>query len=199
MVAAGKQKDGVIEVLDDIEAAAIQGGRQDPKPEVLVLGRYRNGESDLPARNEHALQIEFSTVHSAKGREADYGVVLMGGFPSRKQDDAILAMVLPPAKEEVAFGEERRLFYVATTRAKRGLYLIVDDRRPAPFVWELLESGGRLSQTRFIRAGCSASMPELLWRTHSVNQREEPPLHEPSDLPPPCATVQCLQQWLPAP
>ncbi len=140
VVAVKKQREGVIKVLDDIEAAAIQGGRQGQKPSVLVLGRYRKGRSDLPARNARPLQLEFSTVHSAKGRETDYGVVLMGGFPSRMPDDAILAMVLPPAKGEMAFGEERRLFYVATTRAKRGLYLVVDDRHPSPFVPELLES-----------------------------------------------------------
>jgi DNA helicase-4 len=150
-VRAKEQKEGVIEVLDDIEAAAIQGGGQDSRPSVLVLGRYRSGRNELPARDERALELEFSTVHRAKGREADYAVVLMGGFPSRKQDDAILAMVLPPAKEEEAFAEERRLFYVATTRARRGLYLVENDRRPSPFVRQLLESA-----SDFRRLGWSA-------------------------------------------
>ena len=140
VVAASEQKDGVIEVLDDIEAASIKGGAQDPKPSVLVLGRYRNGRADVPGGNDRALGLDFRTVHGAKGLEADYAVVLMGGFPSRQQDDPILRMVLPRAKDAVPYGEERRLFYVATTRARRGLYLVDDDRRPSPFVWELLES-----------------------------------------------------------
>ena len=90
---------------------------------------------------EELLTANFLALHGIRFEyRADYGVVLMSGFPSRKQDDAILAMVLPPARGAVAFGEERRLFYVATTRARRGLYLVVDDRRPSSFVWELLGS-----------------------------------------------------------
>lgn len=140
VVAASEQKAGVIEALDDIEAASIKGGAVYPKPSVLVLGRYRNSRSDVPGGNDRALDLDFSTVHGAKGLEADYAVVLMGGFPSRKQDDPLLQMVLPRAKGVVPYGEERRLFYVATTRAKRGLYLVDDHRRPSPFVWELLEA-----------------------------------------------------------
>lgn len=140
VVGASEQSEGVIEVLDEIEAASLRGGGQEPAPSVLVLGRYKSGQNDVPARSDRALQPEFSTVHRAKGLEADYGVVLMGGFPSRKQDDPVLRMVLPRAKGAVPYGEERRLFYVATTRAKRGLYLVVNDRWPSPFVWELLDS-----------------------------------------------------------
>lgn len=53
---------GVIEALDDIEVAAIQDGRQGPKPSVLVLGRYRNGESRLPARKGFSLTSAPSTA-----------------------------------------------------------------------------------------------------------------------------------------
>ena len=140
VVATSEPEAGIIEALDDIEAASIKGGAEYPKSSVLVLGRYRNSRSDVPGGNDRALDLNFSTVHGAKGLEADYAVVLMGGFPSRKQDDSLLQMVLPPTKGAVPYGEERRLFYVATTRARRGLYLVDNDRRPSPFVWELLES-----------------------------------------------------------
>ncbi len=154
VVAASEQKDGVIEVLDDIEAASIKGGAQDPKPSVLVLGRYRNGRADVPGGNDRGLDLDFSTVHRAKGLEADYAVVLMDRFPSRKQDDPTLRMVLPRAKGAVPYGEERRLFYVATTRARRGLYLVVNDRWPSPFVWELLDSSDDFRKLgSFVRDG----------------------------------------------
>ena len=73
---------------------------------------------------EAALQeentLDFSTVHRAKGLEADYGIVLdlsNRGFPSRKQDDPVLRMVLPAAKASLPHGEERRLFVAASRPA----------------------------------------------------------------------------------
>jgi DNA helicase-4 len=44
-------------------------------------------------------------------------------FPAEKEDDPLLNLVLPQP-EIHAFAEERRLFYVALTRAKEKVYLI---------------------------------------------------------------------------
>ena len=90
------------------------------------------------------LRLEFSTVHAAKGREADYVVVLdlrdaRLGFPSQHQEDPLLGLVLPPPPGGAyRHAEERRLFYVALTRARRGTYLVADSLRPSAFVNELL-------------------------------------------------------------
>ena len=47
-------------------------------------------------------------------------------------------MALPPRGIDAApFAEERRLFYVAMTRARKGAYLVSDALDPSPFVWEL--------------------------------------------------------------
>ena len=92
------------------------------------------------------MKVEFSTVHAAKGREADFVIVLdlkdgRRGFPSQMEDDPLMELVLPPNSEDtVAHAEERRLFYVAMTRAKRGVYLITDATRPSAFVTELRKS-----------------------------------------------------------
>ena len=83
-------------------------------------------------------------MHAAKGREAVYVVVLdlrdaRRGFPSQHQDDPLLSLVLPPPLGGAyRHDEERRLFYVALTRARRGTYLVADSRRPSAFVNELL-------------------------------------------------------------
>ena len=88
----------------------------------------------------------FSTAHSTKGQEADYVVVLdlrdnRYGFPCRVEDDPLLGIVMPPIHGyPYPFAEERRLFYVALTRAKKGVYLVADLVRPSPFVRELLEN-----------------------------------------------------------
>ena len=45
------------------------------------------------------------------------------GFPSQMTDDAVLELVQPPAGDRAfPFAEERRLFYVALTRARIGSY-----------------------------------------------------------------------------
>lgn len=136
---------GIVQAIEDIELRSVRGGSGTRhRPSVLALGRYNRSRAQVrEARDGRELPVDFSTVHRAKGLEADYGIVLdlrRGGFPSLKQDDPVLRMVLPVAEAALPYGEERRLFYVATTRAKRGTYLIVDSKRPSPFVTELLNA-----------------------------------------------------------
>jgi len=51
-------------------------------------------------------------------------------------DDPLLQLVMP-SPEVFHLAEERRLFYVALTRAKERVYLIVNKGRPSAFVEEL--------------------------------------------------------------
>ena len=82
-------------------------------------------------------------MHGSKGLEADY-IVIPGmttgtyGFPSNIADDPVLDLAMP-APESFAHAEERRLFYVALTRARREVTLITPPRRMSPFVVELLD------------------------------------------------------------
>jgi len=58
------------------------------------------------------------------------------GMPARREEDPLIAMLLSE-KEEFPFAEERRLFYVALTRARKASYLIAKERSPSPFLLEL--------------------------------------------------------------
>jgi DNA helicase-4 len=61
------------------------------------------------------------------------------GFPCQIVDDPLLDLVL--AKEDsFPNSEERRLFYVAVTRAKKEVYLLAARRSPSQFVSEVLNS-----------------------------------------------------------
>lgn len=87
-------------------------------------------------------KIEFLTVHKSKGLEADYVILLQCnkdtyGFPSLVSDDPVLNYVLTKS-DQFPFGEERRLFYVAITRAKMKTIVLYDKRFPSVFVNEFL-------------------------------------------------------------
>jgi DNA helicase-4 len=126
---------------------ATVGAETNDRQEVILLGRYNFQEPSDLARLQRAhphLSIRFSTVHAAKGLEADVVVVLdlsLGrhGFPSGVTDDPVLSLVLADP-DPFPHAEERRLFYVALTRAKRCVHLIVPRSEPSPFAKEIAEA-----------------------------------------------------------
>jgi DNA helicase-4 len=114
---------------------------------VLVLGRYRHNKPEKWSQLETiepGLNLKFRTVHSAKGLEADYVIVLglsagMYGFPSEIEDDPLMELVLAE-QERFEHAEERRLFYVAITRAKHAAFLLTPESEGSAFVREIEES-----------------------------------------------------------
>ena len=133
------------EALDRIADNAV---RYDEKSTVLLLGRYRHMRpQNLTglAKRYPNLRFFYMTIHGSKGIEADYVVVLglctgKYGFPSEITDDPLLDLVLA-APEEHPNAEERRLFYVAITRARREVFLLAEGGSPSPFAKELIEGG----------------------------------------------------------
>ena len=115
---------------------------------VFLLGRYRHlqPENMYQLGNEHPdLHLSYKTVHNSKGLEADYVIVLglcsgKYGFPTEIADDPLLNIVLA-APEEYPNAEERRLLYVAITRARRRVFLLNNSELLSPFVKELMEEG----------------------------------------------------------
>ncbi len=81
-------------------------------------------------RDDAALTL--ATAHATKGLEFDHVVVTgmeAGRFPS--------ARAVGEAEDHVrAYEEERRLAYVAWTRARRTLTLLYDPAVPSPFLLE---------------------------------------------------------------
>lgn len=118
---------------------------------VLLLGRYSRSKDDVTSALEARyanLTIEFNTVHASKGKEADYVVVLgleRNGFPSIVEDDALLQLAMA-APDSYPHAEERRLFYVALTRAKRSALLVTRAGRESAFLLELV--GDRVVKIR---------------------------------------------------
>jgi DNA helicase-4 len=128
---------------------------------VFIVGRYWSdcpNEFDGLRQSFFPLKLTFTTIHSAKGLEADYVIVMnlsagRRGFPTEIVDDPILGLALP-ASEDFPNAEERRLLYVAMTRARHRAFLLYDQFSPSSFVQEL---NGREYSKLVRRRGHSAA------------------------------------------
>ncbi|WP_157541634.1 UvrD-helicase domain-containing protein [Hymenobacter aerophilus] len=164
--AAGQQDDtnALRELLDELIATVPDLHQK----ELKLLGRYsfdlkrlKNTTRSFAIDANHrtvqypyidgagepqTLHLPFLTVHKSKGLEANIIIVLNCnsgrlGFPSEMADDPALNLVLSAA-DQFANGEERRLFYVALTRAKEQVFLVADPAFRSKFVRELEAKNG---------------------------------------------------------
>ncbi|ETF02398.1 hypothetical protein W822_15060 [Advenella kashmirensis W13003] len=161
---------------------------------VLLLARFVHllpDESLLQEYKRHypALSIMSSTVHASKGLEADYVFILnmeQGpyGFPAAKVTDNVREAFLPES-EQFEDADERRLFYVALTRARKHVWLLVPDEKAkrSAFVQELLRDN---------RSVVDASARFAIRRDYFLHR-------SPGDVPPCNITIgmlaRCFDRW----
>ncbi len=136
---------GMGELAAVVSRIAAERDHQDGS--LLILARYKH---DLPdgallkaiakAWEPGTVQAAM-TVHAAKGTQADYVLIsdlFSGkyGFPSEMADDPIIDLVLSEP-ESYPNAEERRLFYVAITRARHEVHIVTSEAEPSLFAEEL--------------------------------------------------------------
>ncbi|RLM25804.1 DNA helicase IV [Brenneria alni] len=119
-----------------------------PEERVLLLSRYHHLRPQVLQKASTKwpnLPINFMTVHASKGQQAEY-VIIIGmhdgkdGFPAPARE-SILEQVLLPEPEDFPDAEERRLLYVALTRAKHRVWLLQDSKNPSVFIEQLHKLG----------------------------------------------------------
>lgn len=126
-------------IWETIERHVLEGINPE---EILVLYRRSAMASDLKqALKKSGHKIQFKTIHSAKGLEAKVVFVLglhsnKGGFPDPWLQDKIY-QVIKPTDYDHLLEEERRLFYVALTRAEDYLYLISQKGAVSDFIKDI--------------------------------------------------------------
>ncbi|MGF1572610.1 MAG: ATP-dependent helicase [Sumerlaeia bacterium] len=125
--------------------------------EVMALDAQRTQEKNVPS-------VSLMTIHNAKGLEFDYVFIVGledGIFPNSRTKQSPLE-----------FEEERRLFYVALTRARKRLFLSRSLRRmnegfyqpmePSPFLLELPEEV--LTPEDQVKLGITSAYPK--WKDY---------------------------------
>ncbi|WP_276979521.1 ATP-dependent helicase [Flavobacterium filum] len=113
--------------------------------EILFL--YRRSKMYSPYfyrfKNE-GIRVQGKTIHASKGLEAKVVFIIgltegSGGFPDIWLEDRIF-QVIKKANHDLLMEEERRLFYVAITRAKDKLFLITEKGNESTFLKEIPEA-----------------------------------------------------------
>lgn len=113
-----------------------------PDASIAVLARYNYLLADVKKQLDDDRNLKLWSFHGSKGLEADH-CILIGffqgktGFPNQNKEENLVEALLP-VLDSYPHSEERRLFYVALTRAKHDSYIIADADAPSQFINELL-------------------------------------------------------------
>ncbi|MFN3554586.1 MAG: UvrD-helicase domain-containing protein [Bacteroidales bacterium] len=125
--------------VEKVEELLAEGLNND---DILFL--YRRSKMFSPYfrrfKNE-GLKVQGKTIHASKGLEAKVVFIIgltegYGGFPDIWMEDRIF-QVIKKANHDLLMEEERRLFYVAITRAKDKLFLITEKGNESGFLKEI--------------------------------------------------------------
>ena len=127
---------------------------------VFLIGRYNydinvlssvnfsfkcaaGGKQEIIMKSRPDLMISFLTAHRSKGLQADYVVILNNknensGFPSGPRNLPLVDLLLE-SSDNYPFAEERRLYYVALTRAKKKVFLLMTSAKVSSFATEVID------------------------------------------------------------
>ena len=107
---------------------------------IIILGRNNKDKETFKVMESE--QIRYLTIHSSKGLEDDNIIIINlenkpDSLPSKIKNHHLIDLIIP--KDTYPFEEERRLFYVALTRSRNNVYLLVPYNNPSLFIKELIK------------------------------------------------------------
>lgn len=144
---------------DKLKEIILDIYKNNPNHNILVLGRtnaiinkcfdtdYLTDElgTKISFVGYEDIELEGMTIHKSKGLTFDEVIVigLNKSFPSSDKDTYWISSLFkyPSVVEKIPYAEERRLFYVALTRTKNKVYLLVnkDETKQSVFINEIKE------------------------------------------------------------
>ncbi len=140
-------------ILDEINERVNLNQATKPDNSVLILARNNGSLSPIRSfiANYPQLNIKLLSVHKSKGCQAGHVIILdmcqgEKGFPSTQGNDPIIDNILAP-EDDYPFAEERRLFYVALSRAKQRVYCLSPVDKKSEFIQELIDPSNNYAVT----------------------------------------------------
>lgn len=97
--------------------------------DVMIIGRCNKDIENIQWENKY-------TIHKSKGLEADNVILVNSDNIPFKHKSHVLLDYFLKTNEGIKYPEERRLFYVALTRTKKKIYIMVNNRESI-FIREL--------------------------------------------------------------
>src|SRR3989442_241840 len=176
-------------IVDRTASLVRQELRRVPADRILVLSRTNHLVEDVieacrrngvpvgnPDRDVQGVRI--LSAHKAKGLEADVVIVAnasdhLFGFPSKVENPDVLEPVRMSAGDAQA--EERRLFYVAITRAMKRLHFVARQGLPSPYLAEI-EGGANTSRApdpSNVRVGARFAGAFSVERLYGLSDRQK--------------------------
>lgn len=138
---SGKDEEDCLDFVVE-QVRMLQQQRNYSREDILFL--YRRSKMFHPyfeRFKQEGIFVAGKTIHGAKGLEAKAVFIIgltegYGGFPDIWMEDRIY-QIIKPSKHDLLIEEERRLFYVAITRARDDLYLITEKGNESSFLREI--------------------------------------------------------------
>jgi len=132
LIALGGARASAVDPADDESCAALLGWAAASRDLAALRATIAATRLRLTELRRDDAPLTLATAHATKGLEFDHVIVLgmeAGRFPSARA----VSEADDPTR---AYEEERRLAYVAWTRARRSLTLLYDPTVPSPFLLE---------------------------------------------------------------
>ena len=122
IIAAGEEEKDRLDNLDEFKSSIIEYVNKTDEPTLMGFLEENALVADVDRYDESADAVVLMTVHSAKGLE--FPIVILPGF-----EDGIFPSMQTVVGSEDDMEEERRLAYVALTRAKEQIYIMYTKHR----------------------------------------------------------------------
>ncbi len=122
IIDAGKEEKDRLDNLEEFKSSIIEYVNKTEEPSLMGFLEENSLVADVDRYDESADAVVLMTVHSAKGLE--FPVVILPGF-----EDGIFPSMQTVVGTNDDMEEERRLAYVALTRAKEQIYITYTKHR----------------------------------------------------------------------